>query len=74
MSIRNIFDKESKKKTKKLKSIKAPTRYRYTYNELYNLPEDKLDWFITNGFPEEQDMARGIRAEKRKTRLITFGY
>lgn len=73
MSMRKLFDPNPKKKTK-LKKGKAPKRYRYTYNELYNFTDDKLDSIITSGFPEEQDMARGIRAERKKTRLLTFGY
>lgn len=63
-----------KSKKKKLKRGKAPKRYRSTYNDLYILPEDKLDWYIENGFPEEQDMARGIRAERKRMRLATYGY
>lgn len=73
MSMRKLFDSKPKKKIK-LKKGKAPKRYRYTYNELYNLTDDKLDSIITSGFPEEQDMARGIRAERKRTRLLTFGY
>jgi len=72
-----LFDskKKSKKRpVKQLKSVKAPKRYRYSYDDLYNLPEDKLTWFMDNGFPEEQDMARGIRAERRRMRLATYGY
>jgi len=70
-----LFSSKPKKKpVKKLKIIKAPKRYRYTYDELYGLPEDKLEWFIQNGFPEEQDMARGIRSERKRMRLATYGY
>lgn len=70
-----LFSSKPKKKPiKKLKPIKAPKRYRYSYDELYNLPEDKLEWFTQNGFPEEQDMARGIRAERKRMRLSTYGY
>jgi hypothetical protein len=72
-----LFDskkKPKKKPTKQSKSVKAPKRYRYSYDDLYNLPEDKLEWFTQNGFPEEQDMARGIRAERKRMRLATYGY
>jgi hypothetical protein len=54
--------------------MRAPPRYRYTYDELYSLPDDKVEWFSINGFPEEQDMARGIRAERKRMRLVTYGY
>jgi hypothetical protein len=64
----------TKSKKRKLKVVKGKKNYRYTYDELYNLPEDRLDWFTNNGFPEEQDMARGIRAERKKMRLATYGY
>jgi hypothetical protein len=71
-----LFDSKSKKKkpVKKSKSVKAPKRYRYSYDDLYGLPEDKLTWFMDNGFPEEQDMARGIRSERKRMRLATYGY
>lgn len=71
-----LFNSKPKKKkpVKKLKTIKGKKNYRYTYDELYNLPEDRLEWFTQNGFPEEQDMARGIRAERKRMRLATYGY
>jgi hypothetical protein len=71
-----LFDSKPKKKkaSKKLKVIKPKKRYRYSYDDLYGLPEDKLEWFTQNGFPEEQDMARGIRAERKRMRLATYGY
>jgi hypothetical protein len=70
-----LFSSKPKKKpVKRLKSVKAPKRYRYSYDDLYNLPEDKLTWFMDNGFPEEQDMARGIRSERKRMRLATYGY
>jgi hypothetical protein len=75
--MRKLFDSEPKKrkrKSKRLKPIKTPPRYRYTYDELYNLPDDKLAWFESNGYPEEQDKARGIRAERKRMRLLTYGY
>lgn len=76
MSRQKLFYEKPKKlkKSNKLKSIKAPKRYRYTYDELYGLPDEKLEWFGNNGFPEEQDMARGIRAERKRMRLVTYGY
>jgi len=68
----------TKSKKRKLKPIKAPVKYRsnyrLTYSELYNLPQDKLEWYITNGFPEEVDMARGILEKRKKERLLTYGY
>jgi len=66
----------TKSKKKKLKRGKAPKQYRSrsTYNDLYILPDDKIDWYIENGFPEEQDMARGIRTERKRMRLVTYGY
>jgi len=74
--LRKLFDepKKRKKKIKKPKPVKSPPRYRYTYDELYNLPDDKLAWFEQNGYPEEQDKARGIRMERRRMRLVTYGY
>jgi hypothetical protein len=67
-----------KKSKKKLKRIKAPTKYRSnyrsTYDELYTLTDSKLEWYIANGFPEEQDMARGIREKRKRDRLLTYGY
>ena len=76
--MKGLFESEPKKKSKKsIKKLaikKAPKRYRYTYDELYSLPEDRLEWFTNNGFPEEQDMARGIRAERKRMRLATYGY
>jgi hypothetical protein len=71
--LKKIFDKKSKR-NKKLKPIKSKIQYRSTYNDLYNLPEDKLEWYIENGFPEERDMARGIRTERKRMRLATYGY
>ena len=73
MSRQKLFY-EPTKKSKKIKTMRAPPRYRYTYDELYSLPDDKVEWFSINGFPEEQDMARGIRAERRRMRLATYGY
>jgi len=76
--MRGLFEstpkRKPKKSIKKLTIKKAPKRYRYTYDELYNLPDDKVEWFMLNGFPEEQDMARGIRAERKRMRLATYGY
>ena len=74
MSMRKLFDKNPKRKSKKSKVIKAKSNYRYTYDELNNLPDDKLEWFMDNGFPEERDMANGIRANRRSRRLVTYGY
>jgi len=74
MSMRKLFDPTPKKKKTKLKKGKAPKRYRHTYNELYNFTDEKLDSVIESGAPEERDMAHGIRAERKKTRLITYGY
>lgn len=72
MSARKLFD--SPKKKTKLKKGKAPKRYRHTYNELYNFTDDKLDSIIASGLPEDQDMARGIRTERKRMRLLTYGY
>jgi hypothetical protein len=72
--MKKLFDKEPKKKSKKLKVLKAKSQYRYTYDELNNLQDDRLEWFVENGFPEERDMARGIRANRKMRRLVTYGY
>lgn len=75
--MKKLFDDEPKKrrkKSKKPKQIRSPPRYRYTYDDLYNLPDDKLEWFELNGYPEERDRARGIRAERKRMRLVTYGY
>lgn len=72
--MRKLFDEPKKKKRIKPKQTRAPPRYRYTYDELYNLPDDKLAWFEENGYPEERDKARGIRMERRRMRLVTYGY
>lgn len=71
--MKKLISKKSKR-NKKSKILKPKNQYRSTYNDLYNLPEDRLDWYIENGFPEEQDMARGIRAERKRMRLVTYGY
>lgn len=75
----NIVTKKSKpKKRKSLKILKAPKQYRssyrLTYDELYNLTDAELTWYINNGHPEERDMARKIRDKKKMDRLVTFGY
>jgi hypothetical protein len=78
--LRKLFDNKPKKKlkpsakNKKLKIIKPKREYRATYNDLYSLPDDKLDWYADNGFPEEQDMARGIRSERKRMKLAIYGY
>jgi len=74
MGRRKLFDDEPKKKIKKLKVIKAKSNYRYTYDELNNLPDEKLIWFLENGFPEEIDMANRIHANRKIMRLATYGY
>lgn len=74
MSMRKLFDKEPKPKSKKLKVIKAKNQYRYTYDELNNLTDEKLTWFLENGFPEERDMAYKIKADRKVMRLATYGY
>lgn len=71
--MKKLFDTKLKKK-KKLKIIKPKKQYRVTYNDLYNISEDKLNWYIENGFPEEQDMALGIKKERKRMRLATYGY
>lgn len=74
MSMRKLFDSKPKSKPKKLKVIKAKRQYRYTYDELNNLPDDKLTWFLENGFPEERDIAHKIKADRKIMRLATYGY
>jgi uncharacterized protein (DUF3820 family) len=72
--MRNIFDQKKPKRLKQLKQIEVKKRYRYTYNELNNLPDDKLTWFENNGLPEERDMSREIRSKRKMERLVTYGY
>lgn len=72
--MRKLFDPDPKKKTKKLKIIKGKSNYRYTYDELNNLTDDRLTWFLENGFPEERDMAHRIKANRKMGRLVTYGY
>jgi hypothetical protein len=76
MNIRKLFDSKPKRKlkSKNPKRVKAPKRYRYTYDEINELPDDKLEWIANNGYPEEQDMAHGIRSKRKMTRLLTYGY
>lgn len=74
MSMRKLFDNKSKPKSKKFKVIKAKNQYRYTYDELNNLTDEKLTWFLENGFPEERDMAHKIKADRKVMRLATYGY
>lgn len=78
--MRKLFDEQLKKKSKlkkpikKIKNTKSKREYRATYDDLYTLSDDKIDWYINNGFPEEQDMARGIRSERKRMRLAIYGY
>lgn len=76
--MRKLFDPEPKKKSKKsakrLKSIRAPPRYRRTYNELYNMTEPELEQVINKGMLEERDEAREILKKRKMERLVTYGY
>lgn len=76
--MRKLFDPEPKKKsnkpTKRLKSIRAPPRYRRTYNELYNMTEPELEQVINKGMLEERDEAREILKKRKMERLVTYGY
>lgn len=74
MGMRKLFDTKQKPKPKKLKVIKAKSQYRYTYDELNNLTDEKLTWFLDNGFPEEKDMAHRIKTDRKIMRLATYGY
>jgi hypothetical protein len=76
--MRKLFDPEPKKKikksTKRLKSIRAPPRYRRTYSEIYNMTEPELEKVINTGMLEEKDEAREILKKRKMERLVTYGY
>lgn len=77
--MRKLFDPEPKKKikkskSKKLKSIRAPPRYRRTYNEIYNMTEPELEQVINSGMLEERDQAREVLKKRKMERLVTYGY
>ena len=78
MSMRKLFDSKPKKKSKKtvkrLKTIRAPPRYRRTYSEIYNMTEPELEQVIKTGMLEEQDEAREILKKRKMERLVTYGY
>lgn len=78
MSMRKLFDPEPKKKSKKpakrLKSIRAPPRYRRTDSEIYNMTDPELEEVIRTGTLEERDKARLFRDERKMRRLVTYGY
>lgn len=65
-----LFDKPVKRKASvKKTSIRIP----YTAEDIYNLPDHKLTWLLSNGSPSEQLHAENTLTRRKRLHLAKYG-